>query len=497
MLRKLLLRIISCSLLIIVVALPAASFVGPAQAFTYGGVSIKPMGPDAQGQPRRSFHFVTAEGTEIRDQVAVTNNSADQVTLFVFGSSHNLENNKLELVPPDETTAGDPTRWITWNTNEVTLAPQGSKAVGFIIKVPNNADVGDHVGAILTSIKTNAAKNRGQSGLNVVTQVGIQLALVVPGDLVRDLKINKITHTINRRNARTLSFIFNATNRGNASLYPAVDAKISGFFGRVGEQLGVKLDGIARNQTSDFNYNWIKRAPYFGRFVANFTFHLGEKEQHNKDGTTTMLPDKTITARYVFWIVPWLELLYLLLGIFVLYLLRSVWLYVLVLNRLRTKTMTYTVVAGDTITKIGAKLGADPRVLAKFNLMRWPYEVKPGDILLIPTGRYAGGEWRDRHWEILSNREFVGGILGHLFRRLKAHHLAERIQGRPAAVVDYRKYAAVIVERGDTIEDIAQFAGTTLETIIKLNRLRPPYRLRAGQELLIPRKRAKSPRRNK
>jgi len=496
MLRKFFFRIVPVSLLVIAVALPAASSIHPAEAVSYGGVSIKPVGPDNTGQPRRSFHFVAAEGTEIRDKVLVINGLADQATLFVFGSSHSLENNKLELVPPNETNAGDPTRWITWDTNEVSLAPQASKEVGFTIKIPDNADVGDHVGAVMTSVKANPAKNRGQSGLSVITQVGVQLALIVPGDLVRDLKINKITHTINRRNGRALNFIFNATNRGNASLYPAVDAKMSGLFGRVGEQLGVKLDGIARNQTTDFNYNWIKRAPYFGRFVANFTFHLGEKEQHNKDGTTTMLPDKTITARYVFWVVPWLELLYLLIGVFVLYLLRSIWLYVLVLNRLRTKTTTYTVVAGDTITKIGAKLGADPRVLARFNLMRWPYEVKQGNVLLVPTGRYVGGEWRNRHLEILSNREFIGGILGHLFRwSKKAHYIADRVAGKPIA--DRAKYDVVVIDAGDTIKDVADFAGTTVSVIVKINNLRAPYRLRAGQELLIPKKRARLPRRRK
>lgn len=482
MLRRLYIKI-SAFIVLAVTAGAIISSASSASALSYGGMSIKP-GPDSNGQPRRSFHLVASEGTEVHEKVQVSNNGSSQVTLFVFGSAQNLENNALKPAEITQLNAGDPTRWIAWDTNEITLAPKTAKEINFVIKVPTDADVGDHVGAIMTSVKTVQAQNRGQSGLNVITQVGVQLALVVPGDLVRELTINKIRHSINRHTGRVLNFVFNATNKGNASLYPILDTKISGLFGRVGTQDNVSLDGIARNQTTDFNYNWVKRAPYFGRFVANFTFHLGEKEQMNKDGTTTLLPDKIIKARYVFWVIPWLELLYLIIGIVILYLLRSLWLYVLVMNRLRTKTESYTAVNGDTIMKIGAKFGADPRVLAKYNLMKWPYEIKPGDVLLIPTGRYVGPEWRQRHLDILSNREFLGGIMGHLFNwSKKAHHIVDKVIGKN---LSSSKYEKVIVDPGDTIHDVADFASTTVANIAKINNLKLPYRLKAGQELYIP-----------
>ena len=49
----------------------------------------------------------------------------------------------------------------------------------------------------------------------------------------------------------------------------------------------------------------------------------------------------------------------------------------------------------------------------------------------------------------------------------------------------------LIAEQGDTIYDIAEFAGISVEEVIQLNSLRPPYRLRTGQEVLVPIKQSK------
>ena len=44
----------------------------------------------------------------------------------------------------------------------------------------------------------------------------------------------------------------------------------------------------------------------------------------------------------------------------------------------------------------------------------------------------------------------------------------------------------VITEAGDTVKTVAEFAGVSEKEIIKLNHLKWPYKLHAGQELLIP-----------
>ncbi len=55
----------------------------------------------------------------------------------------------------------------------------------------------------------------------------------------------------------------------------------------------------------------------------------------------------------------------------------------------------YTVVAGDTLRAIGAKTGVGSEALARANALEAPFVIKPGQVLIVPAGRYhrvAAGE---------------------------------------------------------------------------------------------------------
>ncbi|MBN1347845.1 LysM peptidoglycan-binding domain-containing protein [candidate division KSB1 bacterium] len=53
-------------------------------------------------------------------------------------------------------------------------------------------------------------------------------------------------------------------------------------------------------------------------------------------------------------------------------------------------------------------------------------------------------------------------------------------------LTSYQDVLYYIVSHGETLREIAQHYRTTTRAIISLNRLKYPYRLRAGQTLLIP-----------
>ena len=229
----------------------------------------------------------------------------------------------------------------------------------------------------------------------------------------------------------------------------------------------------------------MKRAAYFGRFKAEFDIHTGEKEQFNKDGTKTMLPDEIIKQTYIFWLWPWRELMTILLVVLVLYLIRSVWLYTIIMRRLRVKTEMYKVVSGDTLMKVANKLGVDARVLAKFNLLKWPYELKTGDVLLVPIGYHRGAEWTVKQREMFSDKEFALSIVGHLFRRRTSHAMVDTL-GKPGRSGGSAKPTVLIAETGDTLGDVADFAGVPMTALAEYNRIKPPYKLRPGQQIKIP-----------
>lgn len=462
----------------------------------YSGIALDPK--VAGGPDRNYYAYVLAEGEQLTDAITVLNTSDETKTFIIFGGGSTLNPDytlsPAEISPDKLPNTGT---WITFAKNRFTLRPHSQVETKFTIKVPDDADVGDHQGEIYAQEIVPDAQAKG-TGARILARIGVGVYNIVPGDIERDLFIKKISHYVvaGRGDNRKLFFRVKFDNQGNVRLTPTIDIKVRGFFGKVGEQTGVTYGTIPRGQTAVLEGAWVRRAPYFGRFVADFTFHLPAREQINKDRSKTQLPEIVITKRYVFWVFPLAEMLYILIALFIAYLLRSVWLYYLIVNRLKTKTTIYTVVTGDTLTKIAAKTSSDPRILAKFNLLKWPYEVRPGEKLLIPIGKLHQSEWQERLQQVLGHKGILAKAFGHFFGRRNTHEISKRMQG----IISTDKNIdaeLVVVERGDTIEDVADFAHTSIEMVIRLNRLRPPYRLRVGQELLVPKPKPKSKRRKK
>lgn len=460
----------------------ASVFAGP----SFGGISMEPIPRVEDTKIRHSFKYIIAEGEELRDEVVLSNSKDTNVTIFLLSSGYNLLEGELVKLKYEPGDLQDPGYWVKFDKQIVPVPPNSSRTVGFTLSVPDWADVGDHTGTILISEKKPASKTKGGTGLSIVSQVGAQLVVNIPGDVERDFVIDDISHAINRSDNRALNFHFNATNNGNVTIQPRVDATVRGLFGKVGELKDIKVTALQRDSSAELLLPWNKRAPYIGRFVANFKFHLGEHTQYNKDGTTILLPDEIIEARYVYWIVPGVEILYLVFFVLIMYLLRSLWLYLVISRRLRTKTKMYKIIKNDTLTGIAAKFGADPRVLAKFNMMKWPYEVKVGENLLVPIGRMIGDEWKSQTGTMLGDKEIMGGIFGHLFRRRSLHHMTRKFMGDSVTKKLDDNMEILVAEKGDTITDVAEFAGIGLDKLIELNNLRPPYRLRVSQELIVP-----------
>lgn len=477
----------------LLVAICFGAFAVPsADALGVGSLSILPT-RDATGG-RSWFVHVMTEGEEKRDEMTITNTRSESVTVLIFPTGYTTVKNEIVKDDLTDSLRQEPGHWVELDKTEVTVPSRSNVRVGFTIKVPQNADVGEHIGGIFIQEKSKEDPTKG-TGVTIRLHIGAQMVINVPGDVERELVVSDIRHRVDYTDNRALRFIFSLENQGNVALSPVLDTELFSMFGKIDEQDGNQLQVLSRTEKKDVESKWLKRAPYFGRFVAKFDFHLGEREQFNKDGTKTMLPDKIVEATYVFWVFPWAELVYILVVIFLLYALRSIWLYVIISRRLRTKSNIYKVVKDDTLTSIASKFGIDSRVLAKFNMMRWPFEVHVGDELLIPVGHLGNAEWREQSRIILGNREILGGIFGNIFRRPDVGHLVDRVRDKrtttKADISDIKpksvgQMVILIADRGDTLQDIADFAGVPIDELIAINNLRAPYRLRAGQEILAP-----------
>ncbi|OGB74399.1 hypothetical protein A2V68_01640 [candidate division Kazan bacterium RBG_13_50_9] len=495
------------ALLCVVAWLPTLAL--PVAAVSDGGVSVFPARTSEYPNLRSWFVYEAELGTTIEDRVDVINQSNKTETLIVAALDGAVTNDGGYTLVGSKEQNKDVGTWVTLEKEEVTLLPKTSKQLKVTIKVPENADVGSHPGGIVIWRKpaeSAAAKSGGQ--LSVITRVAARLYLTVPGDIQRILEVENVSHYIS---GGVLYFRIKLHNRGNVQLNPVADLTLRGLFGSLGEQKSNHLGLLLRDTSITSRTAWHGKLPTFGRYVATFRIHYGEKDFKNQ-----YVKDEYIDVRYVFWILPWLWISIVVAVLVALIFTRNLWLWLLIQQRLNIKTKKHKVKKGETLTTIATLHDKHPKKIAKFNLLRWPYDLAEGDILLIPVGRTTKAE-RQALWKefkglkasgklepVVADKgdtlKDVAGFAGVSIREVIAinhlrwpyklragQELLVPTKGAAAAIPQTAlKLEPVVVERGDTLKDVAKFAGVSIREIIAINHLRWPYRLRAGREVMVP-----------
>ncbi|MFA5270355.1 MAG: LysM peptidoglycan-binding domain-containing protein [Patescibacteria group bacterium] len=495
--------------LLTTIALPAGL---PVMAIEAQGISIAPARTKEYSGLRSWFIYEAEAKKVINDKAVVSNRGNKTVTLSLAALDGAVTSNGGYTLVADTEANRDIGSWIELSQTEVTLPPRSSQVVDFTVTVPDNADVGSHPGGIVTWEKPPEASSKKKSGgvISVTTRVAARVYLTVPGEIQRKLEVKQISHSVI---GGLLYFFLHLKNNGNVQLEPAVDVTIRGPFGKIGDQSGSQIGLLLRGTEITAKLPWQSKAPIFGRYVAKFRLHYGEKDFKGQ-----YVKDEYIDATYVFWIIPWLKLLLWLGLVILLLLLRNMWLWMVIRGRLNTRAKKHKVKKGETLTMIGQLYNVHPKRIARFNLLKWPYELSVGDILLIPQGQMSGleraalgQEWQahyqaEQRRAMLTDVRMVASWFGKLRhrRQVAGKTATNRHSGKVRFTEPHPESydpgqarmtkggipmvatETLIAEQGDTIYDIAKFAGIGIEEIVKLNQLRPPYRLRAGQEVVVP-----------
>lgn len=116
----------------------------------------------------------------------------------------------------------------------------------------------------------------------------------------------------------------------------------------------------------------------------------------------------------------------------------------------RLSWQRHTIRSGDTLSEIAERHNIDTRTLMRANKLR-SHVIRSGASLLIPTGTHTSSEQR-----------------------------ALPARRRGAGLKSYR------VVRGDTLSEIAQRFGVSMNKLMRVNQVGPKAKLRVGQRLIIP-----------
>jgi len=374
-----------CLILAIIISTSVLFIPLSLKAITAEGVGVSPAypNPDVKGSDVW-FVYNLDRGESITDYLKLVNVSSEKTMKVKIYPVDAVVSNQGVFNPLDET---DPKKdigaWLKITESEVALAPQETRLIPFTLTIPEDASVGDHLGAIIA--EKGELTPSGQAGLSIKTRVGIRVWNTVPGEIIKNLQISNASWEIKNkklspkpttlekiRTALGLNkegfIILSLKNDGNVHLMPKGNIEINDIFGGWVATLGnISLGTSALNQTTVVPVKWEKPA-LFGRLTAEISVLYGDNQ--------------TATAKKSFWIIPWTLIFIVILLAMVFVFGKLFWR--LYYAKLKLKMTPYTVGEKETLTEIADKFNIKWKKLARINNLKPPYVLRKDETLFIP-----------------------------------------------------------------------------------------------------------------
>jgi hypothetical protein len=189
----------------------------------------------------RGFIAVNAPaGSVLYDNVAVINLSDAPLDVDLYTADvTNGSDGTLDVGAKTDTpkAAGS---WVTLPEGKVTLPAQSSKTgpgfqvIPVTITIPKNAEPGDHLAAVLSSVTAQGKPGDNAPALNLEHRVGVRVYVTVQGDIRPGLTIHDVkTHFLagSAFGSGTMEVEYTLTNSGNVRFGVKPSVRATGPFG--------------------------------------------------------------------------------------------------------------------------------------------------------------------------------------------------------------------------------------------------------------------------
>lgn len=210
---------------------------GPtAGAADNGSWSVFPATADAGGRPY--FYLSADPGATLSDKVTVTNKTGEPLTFRLYAAdAYNTARDGGFAVRAQNEKQRSVGAWAKADRDRVTVKPHGSVTVPVTIKVPEDAEPGDHPGALVALDERIDPADAGAVAVGIQKAVGARIYLRVNGPTMPALSVEDVTveHTqplVPGTGKSRAVISYTLRNRGNVTLSPKVALKAEGLFGR-------------------------------------------------------------------------------------------------------------------------------------------------------------------------------------------------------------------------------------------------------------------------
>ncbi|NNJ06026.1 DUF916 domain-containing protein [Streptomyces sp. PKU-MA01144] len=224
-------------LLAALLALAASLYAVPAaHAADNGEWSVEPT---ASGPGRRPYFYLSADpGTTLNDSVTVTNKTTVPMTFLLYAAdAHNTPRDGGFAVRTREERQRGVGAWAEPDRTRVTVPARSSVTVPYTLTVPEDAEPGDHPGALVALDERVAPGAGGAVGVGIRRAVGARVHLrvngpAVPALAVEDVRYSPDTPLVPGTGDSSALISYTLHNRGNVTLNPKVALRAEGLFGR-------------------------------------------------------------------------------------------------------------------------------------------------------------------------------------------------------------------------------------------------------------------------
>lgn len=347
-----------------------------------GGIGLRVANPDPNNPRSKSIFIYTLERGESKQDQLLVVNPTDEEQIVTLGSVDGVVTNSGDYTCRQEVEpVTDSGAWVQFSTKKVTVPANGEKAVDFTIKVPANADVGEHNSCLtLPPIKTPSDDG---SGVRLQTRQAIRMSITIPGDLTRKLSIEKFDAHVDADGIQ--KYTLTAANKGNVSADIDMKVRLVSLFNKEvasahGEYPIVPNENLTRQLATAYQ-------PLFGGWYTatptiRYDKRLGAFGTQNSQATY-----ETITGDPQTILLLPTQLGWLIIALVALLLAGMLW-YVSSRKRtqykLKQNARTYTVKSGDTLQKLAVRSQVGWKDLARLNKLRAPYSLEEGQKILLP-----------------------------------------------------------------------------------------------------------------
>lgn len=357
-------------------------------AVSSGGFGGRPANPDPANPRTESIFIYTIKGGENKeDQVLVSNNSDEEVTIALYAVDGVTTNTGAYTCRQASEARVGVGEWLKLSEETLTLGPTESKKVDFTLTMPENADVGEHNGCIVFENANDEGEVVNGGAVRLRTRSAIRVVATIPGELKRNVEVASFGAQAGERGKQ--AFALTLQNNGNVSADVDTKVTLTDMFGNIIYENGGGYPVFA-NQKLDLSFTNTERPFWGGWFTARASISYDKRAgTFGTDNKNELITKNASDIRLFIMPSPMAMLIILtpillIAGVLIGLLARRI-------TRRRTKKEwgTYEVLPGDTIESIAATHNTSWKKLASINGVKAPYSVKEGTTLKVPGAAAA------------------------------------------------------------------------------------------------------------